>query len=416
VSSDPAGPLTRAEAERADAADDLAGVRDRFQLPAGVVYLDGNSLGALPTAVLQAVRELIEQQWGRDLITSWNSHDWWTLPGRIGDRIGQLIGAAPGQVMCGDSTSVQLFQALVGGCRLRPAGSVIITDATNLPTDQYIADSVGQLLGLRVVRIHPSELGRYLSPEVAVVSFSQVDYRTGELFDAAGITQAVQDAGAIMLWDLCHSAGALPVELDAIGADLAVGCTYKYLNGGPGSPAFIYLAQRHQRLLQLPLTGWHGHRTPFDLEQRYQAAESVEQARIGTPPLLSMAALYSALSVFDGVDLKAVRAKSLALTDLAIAFADDRLARFGVEVVTPRAAERRGSQVSLRMPAAYQVCQALIERGVIGDFRAPDLLRLGFTPLYLSQVEVYDALSVLAEILADGSYREARFAARGAVT
>lgn len=410
-----AGP-TRADAERADAADDLAGIRDRFQLPAGIVYLDGNSLGALPSVVQPAVRELIEQQWGRDLITSWNSHDWWTLPGRIGDRIGALIGAGPGQVMCGDSTSVQLFQALVAGCRLRPAGSVIITDATNFPTDQYIADSVGQLLGLRVVRIHPSELEQHLSPEVAVVSFSQVDYRTGELFDAAQITAAVQDAGAIMLWDLCHSAGALPVELDAIGADLAVGCTYKYLNGGPGSPAYIYLAQRHQQLLQLPLTGWHGHRAPFDLEQRYQAAESVEQARIGTPPLLSMAALDAALSAFDGVDLKAVRAKSLALTDLVIAFADDQLARFGVEVVTPRATERRGSQVSLRMPEAYQVCQALIERGVIGDFRAPDLLRLGFTPLYLSQVEVYDALSILAEILADGSYTDARFAERSAVT
>jgi kynureninase len=413
---EPAGGPGRADAERADAADDLAGVRDRFQLPIGVIYLDGNSLGALPTAVLPTVRELVEQQWGRDLITSWNSHDWWTLPGRIGDRIGELIGAASGQVMCGDSTSVQLFQALVAGCRLRPAGSVIITDGTNFPTDQYIADSVGQLLGLRVVRIHPSELDQHLSSEVAVVSFSQVDYRTGELFDAAGITQAVQDADAIMLWDVCHSAGALPVELDAIGADLAVGCTYKYLNGGPGSPAFIYLAHRHQRVLQLPLTGWHGHRAPFELEQRYQAAESVEQARIGTPPLLSMAALYSALSVFDGVDLKAVRAKSLALTDLVIGFADDRLAPFGVEVVTPRAAERRGSQVSLRMPEAYQVCQALIERGVIGDFRAPDLLRLGFTPLYLRQVEVYDALSILAEILADGSYREPRFAERGAVT
>jgi kynureninase len=415
MSSEP----TRSDAERADAADDLAAVRAGFRLPEGLIYLDGNSLGALPASVLPAVHDLVERQWGADLITSWNVNDWWTLPGRTGDRIGELVGAAAGQVMCGDSTSVQLFQALVAGCRLRPGRSVIITDGTNFPTDQYIADSVGRLLGLRVVRIHPAELAGQLElagSDVAVVSFSQVDYRTGELFDAAGITQAVQDAGAIMLWDVCHSAGALPVELDAVGADLAVGCTYKYLNGGPGSPAFIYVARRHQDAVELPLTGWHGHRTPFALEQSYLPAGSIEQARIGTPPLLSMTALHSALSVFDAVDLKAVRSKSLALTDLVIGYAEHRLARFGVEVVTPRAAERRGSQVSLRMPQAYEVCQALIERGVIGDFRAPDLLRLGFTPLYLRHVDVFDAMSVLAQVLADGSYRDARFAERGAVT
>ena len=415
MSSEP----SRSDAERADAADDLAAVRAAFRLPDGLIYLDGNSLGALPGSVLPAVHDLVERQWGADLITSWNVNDWWTLPGRVGDRIGELVGAAAGQLMCGDSTSVQLFQALVAGCRLRPGRSVILTDGTNFPTDQYIADSVGRLLGLRVVRIHPSELAGQLDlvgSDVAVVSFSQVDYRTGELFDAAGITQAVQDAGAIMLWDVCHSAGALPVELDAVGADLAVGCTYKYLNGGPGSPAFIYVARRHQQAVELPLTGWHGHRAPFALEQSYVPAESIEQARIGTPPLLSMVALQSALSVFDTVDLKAVRAKSLALTDLVIGYAEHRLARFGVEVVTPRAAERRGSQVSLRMPQAYQVCQALIERGVIGDFRAPDLLRLGFTPLYLRHVDVFDAMTALAQVLADGSYRDARFAERGAVT
>lgn len=407
---------SRQAALAADARDELASRRERFQLPAGLSYLDGNSLGALPSTVLPALTDAVERQWRQDLITSWNANDWWTLPGRTGDRIGALIGAASGQVMCGDSTSVQLFQALVAGCRLRPDRRVILTDGANFPTDQYLADSVARLLGLRVVRVHPNQLSDQLSDEVAVVSFSHVDYRTGELFDAAAITEAVQRHGAIMLWDLCHSAGALPIELDAIGADLAVGCGYKYLNGGPGAPAFIYLAHRHQATVELPLTGWHGHREPFSLSQHYQAAESIEQARIGTPPVLSMLALHAALSVFDGLQLAAVRAKSLALTGLAIEFADSRLARYGVEVITPRDPDRRGSQVSLRMPAAYQVCQALIERGVIGDFRAPDLLRLGFTPLYLSHVEVYDALSVLAEVLAEGSYRQARFAQRAAVT
>ncbi|MEO6704074.1 MAG: kynureninase [Jatrophihabitantaceae bacterium] len=411
----PVGP-SRAGAAAADHRDLLAGLRDNFQLPAGLTYLDGNSLGALSNPVLPAVADGISRQWGRDLITSWNSNEWWTLPGRIGDRIGRLIGAAPGQVMCGDSTSVQLFQALVAGCRLRPGRSIILTDGAGFPTDQYLADSVAGLLGLRVVRLHPSELAEQLTEQVALVSFSQVDYRTGELFDAAEITAAVHAAGAVMLWDLCHTAGALPIALDEIECDLAVGCTYKYLNGGPGSPAYIYIADRHQASVELPLTGWHGHREPFELNQSYVAADSIERARIGTPPVLSMIALDAALSIFDEVDLTAIRAKSLALTDLAIKFADANLAEFGVEVVTPRDPARRGSQVSLRVPQAYQLCQALIEHGVIGDFRAPDLLRLGFTPLYLSQVEVFDALTALAQLLADGSYQDARFAARAKVT
>lgn len=408
--------LTRQAAIDLDANDDLAYLRDRFQVPEGVHYLDGNSLGILPRAVLPSLTNVVEQQWGQDLIRSWNINDWWTLPARTGDRIGALLGAAEGQVMCGDSTSVQLFQMLVAGSRLRPGRSLILTDGGNFPTDQYIADSVADLLGLQVVRLHPSELGNHLSSDVAVVSFSQVDYRTGELFAAREITHAVQQAGALMLWDLCHSAGALPIELDEIGVDLAVGCSYKYLNGGPGAPAFCYIAQRHQASVRLPLTGWHGHRDPFALNQHYVAADSIERTRIGSPPVLSMAALDAALSVFDELEMTAVRMKSLALTELAIEFSDTRLAEFGVEVVTPRDPARRGSHVSLRMPAAYQVCQALIERGVIGDFREPDLLRLGFTPLYLRYVDVFDAFSTLAEVLADGSYHATRFSQRAAVT
>lgn len=406
-----------AEAARhADQQDELAAARQLFEVPDSVIYLDGNSLGALPATVGPAVADLVDRQWGQQLITSWNVNDWWQLPGRVGNRIGRLIGAGDGQVMCGDSTSVQLFQALVAACRLRPGRGIILTDGAGFPTDQYLADAVAGLLDLKVVRLHPSELAEHLSEDVAVVALSQVDYRTGELFDAAEITEAAHRAGALMVWDLCHSVGALPVELDAIEADFAVGCTYKYLNGGPGSPGFIYIAQRHLRAAALPLTGWHGHRSPFQLNQRYEPAPSIERARIGTPPILSMVALDAALSVFDNVELAAVRRKSLALTDLVIEFAQARLADFGVEVVTPLAHNRRGSQVSLRMPAAYEVCQALIEHGVIGDFREPDLVRLGFTPLYLRFADVYEAMSRLAEVLADGSYADGRYADRTVVT
>ena len=401
---------------RRDENDELASARQLFVVPETVLYLDGNSLGALPSAVGPAVTDLVDRQWGQQLITSWNVNDWWQLPARVGNRIGRLIGAADGQVMCGDSTSVQLFQALVAACRMRPGRSTILTDADGFPTDQYLADTVAELLDLKVVRLQPAELAAHLSDDVAVVSFSQVDYRTGELFDTAAITEAAHRAGALMVWDLCHSAGALPVELDAIEADFAVGCSYKYLNGGPGAPGYIYIASRHLESAALPLTGWHGHRSPFQLSQRYAPAPTIERARIGTPPVLSMAALDAALTVFDRVDLAAVRRKSLALTDLVIEFAQTRLARFGVEVVTPLAHARRGSQVSLRMPAAYEVCQELIARGVIGDFRQPDLLRLGFTPLYLRYAEVYEAMDRLADVLADGSYADGRHASRTVVT
>ncbi|MGX7677989.1 kynureninase [Jatrophihabitans sp. DSM 45814] len=406
----------RADAERADAADELAFTRERFALPPGVIYLDGNSLGAMPTAVPDAMADALTRQWSRDLITSWNVNGWWQLPATIGDRIGTLIGAAPGQVMCGDSTSVQLFQVLVAASRLRPGRTVLLTDGAGFPTDQYIADSVARLFDLEVIRLHPSELTEHLDDRTAVVSLSLVDYRTGELFDAASITTQVRDAGAIMVWDLCHAVGALPVDLDSIGADFAVGCTYKYLNGGPGSPAFVYVAEQHLTPADLPLTGWHGHRAPFDLEQHYRPADSVEQARIGTPPLLSMQALHAGLSAFDGVSLVRLREKSLALTDRVIAYADEHLREYGVEVVTPRPHEHRGSHVSLRMPYAYEVCQALIARKVIGDFRAPDLLRLGFTPLYLSHIDVLDAMRALDDVLASGEYREPAYAQRTAVT
>lgn len=404
-------PVTSLDAARAaDAANPLASVRDRFLLPDGVVYLDGNSLGALPASVPDAVADGVHRQWGADLITSWNDNDWWTLPRRVGDRIGALVGAAPGQVLCGDSTSVQLFQALVALVRANPGRRTLITDGANFPTDQYLAESVAALTGLELLRVAPAELAGALTDDAAVVSFSAVDYRTGELHDLRAVTAQVQARGAFMLWDLAHAAGALPVQLDALGADAAVGCSYKYLNGGPGAPAWLYLPERHHGL-DLPLTGWQGHAEPFGLDPAYRPAAGIDRARIGTPPVLSMLALQSALDIWDDVDLDAVRAKSLALTDQVIAFVDARLPQ--VEVVTPRAHERRGSQVSLRMPSAYEVCQALIARGVIGDFRAPDLLRLGFTPLYLSHVDVWQACEQLAEVLDSREFEDPRFA-RGA--
>lgn len=384
-----------------------------------MLYLDGNSLGPRAHRVDAAVTDLLARQWGRDLIGSWNSNGWWQLPGLVGDRIGRLIGAAPGQVICGDSTSVQLFQAMTAAARLRPDRHVLLTEAATFPTDRYLADSVARLLGLQVLAVPPAGFADVLAgdrgADVALVCCSLVDYRTGELADAADLTARAAAAGAVTVWDLSHAAGALPVELDAVGADFAVGCGYKYLNGGPGAPAFLYVAARHLDRLDLPLTGWHGHADPFALEAAYRPAASVEQARIGTPPVLSMAALAAALTVFDDVDLDAVRAKSLALTDRIIAAAD-ALGSYGVEVVTPRGHGRRGSHVALRMPHAYEVCQALIARGVIADFRAPDLVRLGVTPLYLRHADVEDAMALLAGVLADGAYRDPEFARRGVVT
>jgi kynureninase len=400
---------SRSAAQAADRADPIAQFRERFSLPTKVIYLDGNSLGALPKHVPAAVADSVQRQWGTDLIGSWNANGWWTLPERLGDRIGSLVGAAPGQVICGDSTSIQLFQALTALSRLRPDRKVLITDGDNFPTDQYIAESVANLLGLTLVRTSPAQLAGVLDDQTAVVSFSAVDYRTGELWDAPAITAAVHDAGALMMWDLCHVVGAVPFELDSVGADAAVGCSYKYLNGGPGAPAWLYLPTRNQAA-DLPLTGWHGHAHPFALASEYAPADGIARARIGTPPVLGMLALDAALDVWDGIDIADVRSKSLALTDLVIAFADRHLTAFDVEVATPREHARRGSQVALRMPHAYEVTQALISRGVVGDFRAPDLVRLGFAALYLTFTDIWDAMEQLRDVLASVAYNDPAYA------
>ncbi|NUQ33015.1 MAG: kynureninase [Dermatophilaceae bacterium] len=406
-----------ARAELADAESPLRGTRELFDLPDGVVYLDGNSLGALPRAVPAVVDDVMRRQWGERLIRSWNESDWWGAQTRVGDAVGRLVGAAPGQVVVTDSTSVNLFKAVVGAARLRPGRRVVLTDPDSFPTDLYITESAAALAGLEVRRVHPrdaeaavAEVGEAL----ALASYSSVDYRTGELWDLPGITEAAHVVGALACWDLCHSAGVLEVDLDAGGADLAVGCGYKYLNGGPGAPAFIYVAQRHQDEFDQPLTGWNGHARPFDMAPDYSPARGITRARTGTPPLLSVLALEAALTAYDGLSPADVRAASLAVTGTFI----DALDELGVDLplATPRDPARRGSQVSLRHPAAFAVVQALIARGVIGDFREPDIIRLGFAPLYVTHVDAVRAAVHVKEVLDGREYERPEFAERGAVT
>ena len=406
----------RARAEQLDADDPVAGARQRFVLPDGLVYLDGNSLGALPAAVPAAVSDVVQQQWGQDLITSWNTHDWWDAPRRIGARIARLIGAEADEVVVADSTSANLFKALVAAARLRPGRGTLVIEPGNFPADLYIADSVGELLGMRVVRVEPGEVASVLDDDVAVVSFSQVDYRTGRAHDMAGITRAVHDAGALAVWDLSHSAGALPVDLGACDVDLAVGCTYKYLNGGPGAPAYVMVARRHHETVRSPLSGWTGHARPFAMEGSYEPAPGIDRMRNGTPPMLSMLALEAALGAFDGLSMSDVRAKSLSLTSLFLELADDVLAPLGFEAVTPRADDERGSQVSLRHDSAYAVVQALIARRVVGDYRDPDLVRLGFAPLYVRHVDVVRAVEQIVAVVEAGEQDDPRYAVRTVVT
>lgn len=412
-------PTSRQQCQDLDGSDPLSGLREEFELPEGVIYLDGNSLGALPRRTPDKLQDVITREWGQGLIRSWNDAGWFDKPRSVGERVAPLIGAAPGQVIIGDSTSASLFQVAVAAARLRPDRSVIVSESGNFPTDLYMLESVQELMGgldRRLINDDGPHLADVLGPDVAVVVLTHVNYRTGRMYDMAAVTKQVHDAGALMVWDLCHSVGAVPVDLDGAGADFAVGCTYKYLNGGPGAPSFLYVADRHQQDSRPPLTGWHGHARPFDFSIDYAPAPGATKFRVGTPQLLSMAGLEASLDVWEQVEIEQVRTKSLQLTDLFIHLVETRLAGHDVEVVTPREHERRGSQVSLRVEHGYPIMQALIERRVIGDFRAPDLIRFGFTPLYTSFADVWDAINVLAEVLDSQVWREERFSRRGAVT
>ncbi|MFJ6389466.1 kynureninase [Streptomyces sp. NPDC091972] len=390
------------KARELDAGDELAGLRSRFVLD-DVVYLDGNSLGALPAAVPGRVEDVVRRQWGSLRIRSWDESGWWTAPERIGDRIAPLVGAAAGQIVVGDSTSVNVFKALVGAVRLAGGPEAgrdeVVVDATTFPTDGYIAESAARMTGCTLRAVTPAEVPGALSGRTAVVLLNHVDYRTGRLHDLPGLTAAVHAAGAVAVWDLCHSAGALPVGLDAHGVDLAVGCTYKYLNGGPGSPAYLYVRREHQDRFDSPLPGWNSHAEPFGMRPSYAPAPGALRGRVGTPDILSMLALEAALEVWDGVSVEAVRAKSLALTDFFLECVSSYVDEGRVECVTPLAHAERGSQVALRCEDAGEVMKRLIERGVVGDFRHPDVLRFGFTPLYVGFADVERAARVLGETL-----------------
>lgn len=401
-----------------DRTDPLAASRAAFDLPEGVIYLDGNSLGALPRHVPGRVAEVIGQQWGRDLIQSWNRHDWISMPARVGDRIARLIGAESGEVVAADSTSVNLMKLLSAALALRPERRTILSDNGNFPNDLYIAQGVAGLLDkehrLRIT--DPDQVAEAIDEDVAVVMLTEVDYRSGRRHDMSDLTARAHAAGALVIWDLCHSAGAMDVDLNGSNADMAVGCGYKYLNGGPGAPAFMFVARRLQPVLKPALSGWMGHDQPFAFDLDYRPAAGILRNLAGTPPILGLTALDAALDSFDGVDMTRVRAKSLALGDLFVALARERLACYGLEIITPEAHDVRGSQISLRHPEAYAIIQALIGEGVIGDFRMPDIARFGLVPLYNSFADIWQAIERLEGVMAAGTYRQPRFRERLAVT
>ncbi|MFN3629562.1 MAG: kynureninase [Casimicrobiaceae bacterium] len=402
-----------------DRDDPLAHCRARFSLPPGVVYLDGNSLGALPRCVPERLRRAVELEWGGGLIRSWNDADWYPAPKRVAAKIAPLIGAAADQVIAADSTTVNLFKVLTAAMEANPKRRIVLCERDNFPTDSYLAHEAAKRYGKTVRTVDQDTVEAAITEAgdaLCAVTLTHVHYKTGRLHDLPRITALVQAQGGRIIWDLAHSAGAVPVALDEAGADYAVGCGYKYLNGGPGAPAFAYVRRDHLAEFTTPLVGWHGHAAPFDFSPEWRAHPGIERLLVGTAPMLSMLALEAALDAFDGVSMKALREKSLSLTRLFIAGYDACLARHGLGLVTPREDAHRGSQVALTHPDGYAIMQAAIERGVIGDFRAPDILRFGFAPLYVSHADVVRAVETLDAILTEGLWREPRYAAKKAVT
>ena len=435
--------LTRQAALERDADDPLAPLRAQFDLAEGLIYLDGNSLGVLPRATAGRVAQVITDEWGRGLIGSWNTAGWMQLPQRVGDKIGRLIGAGPGEVVAADSTSINLYKVLAAALRMqreeRPGRTIIVSERSNFPTDLYIAESLAEQHGCMLKLVaSPEEIPAALDGHTALLMLTHVNYRTGRMHDMAALSAAAHAAGALAVWDLAHSAGAVPVDLNRDGADFAVGCGYKYLNGGPGAPAFAWVRPEHVSRFKQPLSGWIGHAAPFAFTPGYAPAAGISRYLCGTPPVLALAALECGVDTMLAAEplggLAAIRAKSLALTRLFIALVEERCAGHGLALVSPRDDAQRGSQVCISREgaadgdggpgsAAYAIVQALIARGVVGDFRAgdaadrlPDILRFGVTPLYTRFVDVWDAVEHLRDVLACGEWREARFHQRGAVT
>lgn len=406
--------MTLAEAQRRDAADPLRHFRTAFALPDSIVYLDGNSLGALPNRTAARLADTAAREWGDGLVRSWNSNDWIAAPRRVGDKIAPLIGAQPGEVIVADSTSVNTYKLLAAALAARPGRTVIVSEPGNFPTDVYMAQGLKLLRPDIELRLVPrADIDSALDDNVAVLLLTHVHYKTAEMFDMVGLTAKAHTAGAFTLWDLSHSAGAVCVDLNAANADLAVGCGYKYLNGGPGAPAFLFVAERHQAALHSPLTGWMGHAAPFGFADAYAPAPGIDRFLCGTPPILGLAALEEGVDLMRGADFDALLTKSRALSSYFIDLVETRCP---LPLVSPRDAAERGSHISLRHEHGYPVMQALIERGIIGDFRAPDLLRFGFAPLYNSFEDVWHAVGALTDILDVGAWREDRYAVRTRVT
>ncbi|MDZ4146542.1 MAG: kynureninase [Burkholderiales bacterium] len=420
-----------------DAQDPLRELRSLFTIPPGVIYLDGNSLGVMPAAAPARVAAAVTQEWGEGLIRSWNSAGWFGLPQKLGNKIASLIGARHGEVVATDSTSVNLYKVLSAALHIAaqdaPQRRVIVSERSNFPTDLYIAEALCRERGYQLQLIEPEEINTALTPEVAVLMLTHVNYRTGAMHDMAAVTAAAHAAGALMVWDLAHSAGAVPVDLHGAGADFAVGCGYKYLNGGPGAPAFVWVHPRHAERFWQPLAGWWGHAAPFEFTPEYRPAPGVARYLCGTQPILSLTALECGLDTLLAAQplggMAALRQKSLALTDLFIALVEERCAGHGLTLVTPRAHAQRGSQASLSCQnGAYAIVQALIARGVIGDFRAgdrstgparagsPDILRFGFTPLYIGFEDVWQAVGYLQQVLESAEWQRPEFNQKHAVT
>jgi kynureninase len=410
-------PQSRAACVALDADDPLRPLRERFLLPDGLIYLDGNSLGPMPRAAAAALTRTIEEEWAQGLIRSWNSAGWFDMPSRLGDRIGALIGAAPGQAVVCDTTSINLYKAIHAAVGLRPGRDVIVAEAGAFPTDLYIVEgatsAAGRPMQRRLIRDDVA-IEELLDEHVAAVVLSHVDYRTGELLDVADLTRKVHEVGALVIWDLCHSAGVIEFAFDAEDVDFAIGCTYKYLNGGPGSPAFISVARRLLALAHNPLSGWWGHAAPFSFERDFRPDPGIRRFLCGTQPILSLRGVEAALDALEGVEIADLRRKSSALTELFMARVATLLPE--LETVSPRDPALRGSQVAFRFAEGYPVVQAMIERGVIGDFRAPDIMRFGLAPAYLSYGEVWDAAEILAECVRGEVWREPRYRRRHAVT
>ena len=409
--------ITIAEVRAWDAADPLRGFRQRFDLPEGVIYLDGNSLGAAPRAVHARLASVMAGEWAEGLVRSWNQHDWIGAPARVGAKIARLVGARPNEVIVADSTSVNLFKLIVAALTHQAGRKVIVTEQGNFPTDLYVAQGIEALMDAVSLRVRPADqLLAAIDQDVALVMLTHVHYKSGERHDMAAITRAAHDAGALILWDLSHSAGAVEVDLTGVGADLAVGCGYKYLNGGPGAPAWLFVAERLQDALVSPLSGWMGHADPFSFGDDYRPAIGIERFLCGTPPMLSLLALECGVDLFAEADMAVVAEKGQRLASLFIELVEERCAGHGLQLVTPRDPAARGSHVSFAHPDAWPIMQAMIERGAIGDFRAPDVLSCGFTPLYLGYEDVWRAAGILQDILDNAAWREPRFQVRSRVT